>query len=217
MVKVRLRNLVKKKSEEAYGESVEELYLKSAHKLRTSLPKFVIFLGASFLIWLVGMILLIPLGQGTFVNEIEASLIINLIVIAAVLVLIFASFKEIRDVADACAGFVTYYVGNGRQAVVSTRIRKLQGTFRSLAYVILVSLLFIMFKSILDQIHPALAGVVIIVIAIWIIIALYSVVMAMSSEIEEAAAAFTLEIEKAVKKRRRAVKRKKVARRQRRR
>lgn len=208
MAKVRIRDLTKDKSEESYGDTIEEIYLKSAHKLRTGLPKFVIFLGASFLIWLVGTILLIPLGQGTFVNEIEASLIINLIVIAAVLVLIFSSFKEIRDVADACAGFVTYYVGNGRQTVVSTRTRKLRGTFRSLAYVILVSLLFIMFKSVLDKIHPALAGMVIIVIAIWVIVALYSVVMAMSSEIEEAASAFTAEIEKAVKKRKKVSKRK---------
>jgi hypothetical protein len=174
--------------------------------MRTSFPKFVIVLGAATLVWIVGTILLIPLGRGTFINELEASEIVNLILIAAVLVLIFASFKEIRNIADACAGFVTYYAGNGHKTVVATRVRKLRGTFRSFAYVILVSLLFIMFKSLLDQVHPALAGVFIIVIAVWVIVALYSVVMAMSSEIEEAAIGFTAEIERVIKARRQAAK-----------
>jgi hypothetical protein len=190
-----------KKGKGEVEESVEEIYLKSAHSMRTSFPKFVIFLGAATLVWIVGTLLLIPLGRGTFVNELEASQIVNLILIAAVLVLIFASFKEIRSIADACAGFVTYYVGNDRKGIAATRVRKLRGTFRSFAYVILVSLLFIMFKSLLDQVHPALAGVFVIVIAVWVIVALYSVVMAMSSEIEEAAVGFTAEIERVIKAR----------------
>ena len=182
-------------------QKVEDIYIASARKLRTSLPKFVIFMGAAFLIWMIGSLILIPLGAGVNIGSIEAGRVINIIVIGAIIILIVSSFKEIRDVADASAGFVTYYVGSGRTKIPSGRIEKLQKAFRSLAYVILVSLLFIIFKTILDGIHPALAGIVVILIAIWAIIAIITVVMAMSNEVEEAARAFTEDLEARIKKR----------------
>lgn len=181
--------------------NTEELYLESTKKVRTSLPKFVIFLGAALLVWIVGSILLIPLGQGIMIYGIEASKVINLIVIATIIAFVFATFREIRILADACAGFVMYYAGNNKP-VDKRRIDKLKGAFRSLSYVILISLIFVMFKSLLDAVHPALAGIAVIVIAVWVIISLYSVVMVMGSEIEEAARVFADELERKVKKRR---------------
>ncbi len=181
----------------------EDIYISSARKLRSSLPKFVIFLGSAFLVWMIGTLLLIPLGIGVHIGSIEAEKIINVIVIVAIIILIFGSYREIKDVADAAAGFVTYYVGNGRTKVHSTRIEKLKKTFRSLAYVILVSILFLIFKSLLDSVHPALAGIVVILISVWAIVAIITVVMAMSSEVEEAARAFTKELKTKVRKRKR--------------
>jgi hypothetical protein len=188
--------------EKAKEKTIEEIYIESTRKLRTSLPKFVIFLGASFLIWMFGTALLIPLGKEVFIYDVEASKVINLIVVAAILVLIMASFKEIRATADACAGFVIFYVGGEKNTVSNIRVERLEGTFRSLAYVILVSLLFLMFKDLLEQVHPALSGLTIVVIVMWVIVALYSVVMALSSEVEEAARIFTEKVEKRLRKRR---------------
>jgi len=183
---------------------IEEIYIESTRKLRTSLPKFVIFIGASFLIWMFGTALLIPLGKEVFIYDIEASKIINLIVIIAILVLIMASFREIKSTADACAGFVIFYVSGEKTTVNNIRLEKLQGTFRSLAYVILVSLLFLMFKNLLEQVHLALSGIALVTIVIWVIVALYSVVMALSSEVEEAAKIFTERLESKLKKKRKA-------------
>ncbi len=179
---------------------VVDVYLESARKLRASLPKSIIFLGAAMLIWLFGTNILIPLGTGVLIYDTETSKIINLIVIVSIFVMISATFREIREVADASAGFVIYFVGNGRKSVDETRLHKLRKTFRNLSYVILASIVFLIFKPILDGIHPALAGIVLVVISIWTIISLYAVVMAMSSEIEEAATSFSENLEKQIKK-----------------
>lgn len=182
---------------------IDEIYIDSAKKLRLALPKFVILLGTAFLIWIFGTTLLIPLGTGIMMGNIETSKIVNIIVIAAVSVLVFASFREIRNIADACAGYVTYYIGNEKGGVKKNRLEKLQRTFRGLAYVIFVSLVFLMFKSILDQIHPALAGIAVIIITIWTIVGLYGVVMTLGSEIEEATRMFVKETKKKLEKPRR--------------
>lgn len=182
------------------SNKVEHVYLDSARKLRASLPKSAIFIGAAALVWLFGTSILIPLGQGIFVYGTEASKIINLILIVAIFVMIATSFREIREVADAAAGFVTYFVGNGKKVVEETRLHRLKKTFRNFAYVILAAIVFLMFKPILDGIHPALAGIVLVLISIWSIISLYAVVMAMSSEIEEAAVHFSKNLEKEIRK-----------------
>lgn len=182
------------------GKTVDRIYIDSAKKLRSALPKFVILLGAAFLIWMFGTTLLIPLGTGILMDNIETSKIINLIVIAAVSVLIFTSFREIRDIADSCAGYVTYYIGNEKNRIKKDRMEKLQRTFRGLAYVIFVSLVFLMFRSVLGQIHPALAGIMVIIITIWTIVSLYGMVMALGSEIEEATKVFVKETKKKLEK-----------------
>lgn len=180
---------------------VEDVYLESAHQLRKSLPRFAIFLGAVFLVWIFGSSLLIPLGTGIQLGRIEASKIVNIIVLGALVVLVITSFREIKLVANAMAGFVTYYIGNSRGETDSSRLEKLKTTFRSFAYVILVSILFLAFKPLLSELHPVIPGIIVIVITIWSIIALYGVVMALSGEIEEAASAFAERIEKRARKR----------------
>jgi hypothetical protein len=180
---------------------VEKVYLNALHKLRTSLPKFIIFLGATFLVWYFGVLLLIPLGKDIFIGDVEASKIVNLILIATLIVLIFSSFREIREVADSLAGIVIYYTSKNGTSINTLRIKKLSSTFRSLVYVLLASFLFLVFKSLLDTIHPALAGMIVIAISIWAIIALYGVVMAVGSEIEEASKFFIKDLEKKLKKR----------------
>ena len=140
------------------------------------------------------------MGKGIFVNNIEAPELINLIAMISIFVLVIASFREIKNVSDAIAGFVAYFVGSERENIGETRIKKLEKTFRSLAYVILISLFFMLFQHLFNQIHPALAGVILIIIVIWAIVSLISVAMVLSTEIEEAAHKFSNNLEKQIKK-----------------
>jgi hypothetical protein len=181
-------------------QKVENVYLESAKKLRASLPKFFVFLGAAFLVWIFGSALLIPLGTGVFLGGVETSKIINLLVLGSLVVLIITSFREIKNVANSLAGLALYYIG-GNSNNEKLRLQKLQSTFRSFSYVILAAVFFILFRGFLLEIHPALAGIVVILLAIWAIVSLYAVVMAMSGEIEEAASSFAERIEQRVKRR----------------
>ena len=180
--------------------SIEEVYLDAAKKLRTSLPKFIVFISSAILIWLFGTVVFIPLTAGIKIYEVESSRIINLILILALILLIILSFNEIRNVSDACAGFVAYYIGSEREKISKQRLLRLQRSFSNLANILLVSFFFLLFKPLLDQIHSALAGIVLIVIIIWAIVALISVAMVLGSEIEEAAIKFSKILEKRMKK-----------------
>jgi hypothetical protein len=180
--------------------SVGEVYFKSTEKLRAALPKFIIFLGTASLMWLFGVSIFLPLSEGILLGDLEASAIVNLILIVTIIILCIGSFREVRATADAIAGFVIFYVGRERSKVSELRLMKLRGVFRSLAYVMLASVVFLMFKGALGQIHPLLPGMGVILLVIWAIISLYSVGMAVGSEVEEAARIFAKDVEKRMKK-----------------
>ena len=181
-------------------KSLEELYLDSAKKLRTSLPKFVIFIGVAYLIWLVGTTFFIPLSLGAFIGAIEASSLDSLIILAAVLLLLIGSFIEIRNVADATAGIVVSYVLPRNTNVEEVRLRQFRRCFRSVGYVIPFVISFLIFKDLLEQIHPLLNVIIPVIIAVWVVIAAILLAMIMGLEIEESARIFAERVEKRLSK-----------------
>jgi len=178
------------------NNSLEKVYIESAKKLRASLPKFAVSLVAVILIWLFGSMLFIPLGKDLTLGGIEVSQIINLIILITITILIFDSFYEIKNTADAISGFIVYYVSSEHNGISQTRIKKWKKVLRMLAYVILISFFFLLFNPLLEQIHPALSGVVLILIVIAAVIVLFMLVMVMGTEIEETAREFAARFEK---------------------
>lgn len=181
-------------------ENIEEVYIDSAKRLRKSLPKFIVLISSALLIWIFGMVVFIPLTEGVRVLDIDTSRLVNLIIIFSLVLLIVLSFGEIKNISYACAGFVAYYIGSERAKITDQRLLRLRRSFMNLADVLLASFFFILFKPLLEQLHSALAGIVLIILIIWAIIALVSVAMVLGSEIEEAAIKFTEILEKRVKK-----------------
>jgi len=182
--------------DEKNNSNVEEVYLESAKKLRSSLPKFAISLVAVTLIWLFGSMIFVPLGKGMTIGNIEVSQIISIIIVITVVILIIDCFNEIRNTADAISGFIAYFVGSEHNGISVTRIKKWKKALRMLAYIILVSVFFILFKPIMEQIHPVLPGIVLILIVIAAVIIILLLVMVMGTEIEEAAKEFAMRFEK---------------------
>lgn len=182
-------------------ESIEEVYIDSAKRLRKSLPKFIVLISSALLIWIFGMVVFIPLTEGVRILDIDTSRLVNLILIFALILLIVLSFSEIKNISHACAGFVAYYIGSEREKISEQRLLRLRRSFTNLADVLLASFFFILFKPLLEQLHSALAGIVLIVLIIWAIVALVSVAMVLGNEIEEAAIKFTEALEERIKKR----------------
>ena len=169
-------------------ESSEEAYLASARKLRASLPKFVIFFGIAYLIWATVTTFFIPLAEGVFIGKVEALKLESLLVLAIILVLIGLSFAEMKNIADASAHLLTFYISSS--APTEIRLEKLRTGLRLLLLILPFTFSYLMFKSLLQQIHPTISLLVPIGVMVWTIVAFILFAMVLGLEIEEAAKAF---------------------------
>jgi len=177
-------------------KTVEEVYISSAKKLRTSLPKFVIFIGMAYLIWLVGTTFIIPLSMGNLIGAIETIRLDSITILAAVILLIIGSFIEIRSVADAAAGIIVSYVLPRNSNAEEVRLRQFRRCLRSIGYVIPFTVSFLIFGDLLRQINPLLNTIIPVIIGVWVVVAAILLAMVMGLEIEESARIFAEKIEK---------------------
>lgn len=176
-----------------------EVYVSSAKKLRTSLPKFIIFLGLAYVIWLLGTTFLIPTGKGDFIGAIEAARLDSLLILTVVVIFIIASFLEICKFADACAGLTASYIAYKEEKIDDIRLRKVRRTFKTTAYIIPSTVTFLIFNNILQKINPMISIVIPIVIVIWVVLAAIMMAFVLGLEIEEAAKTFAERFEKKAK------------------
>jgi hypothetical protein len=177
-------------------KTVEEMYIDSAKRLRASLPKFVIFIGVAYLIWIIGTTFIIPFNEGNFIGTIEAIRLDSITILAAVLLLLIGSFVEIKNVADAAAGIIVSYVLPRNSEVEEVRLRQFKRCFSSVGYIIPFTISFLIFNDLLNQINPLLNVIIPVIIAVWIVLAAVILAMIMGLEIEESARIFAEKIEK---------------------
>ena len=176
--------------------SVEDLYISSAKKLRANFPKFVVFLGMAYVIWLIGTNFFIPLNRGQFLGAIEASRLDSIVVLAAVVALLFASFIEIGYVSDGIAGMIVAFILHGSTAVDELRLRKMKRTLRTVFYIFPIIVTFLILGDLLQQVSPLIGTVWPIVVVIWTVIGAVMLTIVLGSEVEEAARMFTDKMEK---------------------
>jgi len=179
-------------------KSVEDLYISSAKNLRANFPKFAVFLGMAYIVWLIGTNFFIPMSRGQFLGAIEASRLDSIVILAAVVVLLFASLIEIGYVSDGVAGLTVAFILHGSTKVDDLRLRKMKRTFRTVFYIFPVSVAFLIFSNLLSDISPLIGTVVPILIVIWTVLGAVMLTIVLGSEVEEAARAFTAKIEKKI-------------------
>ncbi len=158
-----------------------EVVKKSKFELVDSIPKVLIYSGTSFVIWMFTKFLFVPLGDIPLWGNLKASMVIVSISVVTILVIVLKILKEIRDICDAIAGLAAYAIDKNTS---STEAQIYQYTVRSLAYVLVVAVMFLLFGSLLSEIHPALSGIVLIVVFFWSIGTLYNAGMMLSDKIE---------------------------------
>jgi hypothetical protein len=171
-------------------KGVEDLYISSARNLRASFPKFVVFLGMAAIVWLIGTNFFIPLNKGQFLGAVEASRLDSILILAAVVVLVIASFIEIGNVSDGIAGMTVAYVLHGSTKVDELRLRKMKRTFRTVFYIFPVIVSFMIFGDLLLQISPLIGTIWPILIVMWTVIGAVMLTIVLGSEVEEAARSF---------------------------
>ena len=178
-----------------------ELYTTSINKLIEGLPKFVVFFSIIILIWLSSPLIL-SLGKGIFVDNIEVTRIINLVLLAYTLMFILLSFKEITQVADAIAGLIVYYSSpvSEESEKIKERLRRMQTSFRQISYIIVFSILYSISKEFLTYVSPLLATFLGIIIVLWLLGTLYILAMTIASEFEEKAKHMRKEISRILRR-----------------
>lgn len=173
-----------------------EMITESKRELIDSVPKILVYGGTALLIWLFTFFIFAPLG-GSFVfwAGISATTIMMFIAMVAIGVLLLKVLGEIRDICDAIGCFIAYTINKKATPAESQIYRRVA---RSIAYVIVVVLVFLPLSSLLNKMHsvygPVLSGIAIVVIFLWAIVTLYGAGMAMSDTIEANARKFTRKI-----------------------
>ncbi|VVB54949.1 Uncharacterised protein [uncultured archaeon] len=158
-----------------------EAVKKFKFELVDSIPKALVYSMTAFVIWLFTKFLFVPLGNITLYSDVRASSVIVAVAILTILVIILKILKEIRDICDAIAGIIAYSIDRNTATLES---QVYQRAVRSLAYVLVAAIAFLFFSSLLNEIHPALSGIVLIVMFFWAVGTLYSAGMLLSDKIE---------------------------------
>jgi hypothetical protein len=172
----------------------EEAYLASAKQLKISLPKFVIFLGIAYLIWVLVTTFFIPLAEGVFIGRVEALKLESLLTLAVIFTLIALSFIEMKNIADASANLLVFYMSG--YSPTGIRVEKLRTSLRTLFLLVPFIFSYLMFKPLFQQINPTINLLLPIGVMIWTIVALVLFTMVLGLEIEEAAKTFVEKIRK---------------------
>ncbi len=177
------------------SNNVEEIYLEAVKKLRASFPKFVIFLGLAYIVWLLYSNFFFQLSKEKSIGNVEIARLDSLLIISAVIILIFASFVEIKNVADSCAGLVTSYISSSGK-IEEIRVRKVKRAFRTTFYILPFTIAYIIFSNLLEQIFPLLITIIPLAIVIWVFIASILLAMVLGLELEVAANNFIKRLRK---------------------
>lgn len=172
------------------GET-KDIMVESRKELVDSVPKVVVYSATAFVIWLFTKVIFIPLGAITFYKEFTAATVIVTIATVAILIILLKILKEIRDVCDALSGLVASTID---PKASSDEYKIYQKVLRSVAYVITVAVIFLFFGSLLSEIHPAITGIILVIIFLWSVGTLYSAGMLLSDKIEARAKRFTARI-----------------------
>jgi len=178
--------------------SGSEMYLESAKAVREVGTRVVLSVGAAILIWLFGTLVFIPIAEGMqqifFGYPINA--IISSIFIAALAIIIFTVFVDVRRLTGGLAGILAYQFGKVSGDVDIESFKHYRTALDGVLYVFVVVLSYLLFVNYLAQIHVAIPAILLILIVIWSIFALWRSARAMAAEIGKYTGKMADEIEK---------------------
>lgn len=144
------------------------------------------FLSVVFIVW-ISSPLIFSLGKDVFVKGIEVTRIINILLLSYILIFVLLTFREIREVADAIAGYIVYSLSpiNEDDNKLRQRYRKIRSSFRQLSYILVVAILYSIFKQFLLSVTPEIVALLSIIIVIWLLLTLYAFALSIAAELEE--------------------------------
>jgi hypothetical protein len=147
----------------------------AAEKMRKSLPALVFTIVAAVLIWVFGNLVFMPLAEGiTLYGRWPLDTVISFVILVALIAIVLRAMLALTRIADGISTFFAVEVGRlTPKSFDKTALRRYRSFLRGIVYTILIILIFILIQDYLTRIHPALSGIVLLIIVIWAIILLY--------------------------------------------
>lgn len=148
------------------SEAQVDAYLQMVRELREGLPKILIDVGVAVLVWIFSMYVFIPLSREYALIGIPLPQLISLVAMLAIAAIVLSMVRTALRVIDAVAAYLAYEVG-ARHKASEEELHSYKAGLRGVFYVLVASLLFLLFKDFINVIHPALSAVILFLLAIW--------------------------------------------------
>jgi len=139
---------------------------------REHLPDTLINLFVALLIWLFGILVFLPAAYS--ISPRGLPLLCSLIILVGFSLFIFRSFDGLQPLLNSTSDFLAYVYIRRRNAKV--QVERLKTASRSISYIITALILYLLYSPFLVAIHPALNGLVLIPIILWIFWTLFKTV-----------------------------------------
>ena len=167
---------------QAYGS---KMYQESAKAVREVGTRVALSIGAAILIWLFGTLVFIPIADGMqqifFGYPVNA--IISTIIVAAMAIIVFTVFVDVRRLTGGLSGILAYQFGKISGDVDVESFKHYRTALDGVLYVVIVVLSYLLFANYLAQIHAALPAILLVLIVVWSIFALWRSARAIAAEI----------------------------------
>lgn len=180
------------------GSGSEEVHLKLVKEVRESVPKIIVNVAVVTMIWVFTKYVFIPLAEEYAVLGIPLPQLISLVSLVAIMALVLNIVMRGHELIDAIAAYLALEVGARKQAT-EEEVSSYRAGLRSIFYVLIVSLLFLVFKEFLNVFHPAISATMLLLIAIWAVITLIRAGRAFSKLAEYYASEWASLLEKRLK------------------
>ena len=139
---------------------------------REHLPDTLINLFVALLIWLFGILVFLPAAYT--ISPRGLPLLCSLIILVGFSLFIFRSFDGLQPLLNSTSDFLAYVYIRRRNSKV--QVERLKTGSRSVSYVITALILYLLYSPFLVAIHPALNGLVLIPVILWIFWTLFKTV-----------------------------------------
>ncbi len=163
------------------AEYYEKIRRESRETIAGTLPAIVLDFSAAILIWLFGRLVFLPIAEGIYFYEWPLPQLLNFIIIVALIVIVLKIIRDVRRIVDGVAGYAACEIGAPYE-VSPEEFGHYRTALVGIFNIIVVPLVYLLFVDFLSGIHPALSGVVLLVIVVWAIYQIWRVVQAVSAE-----------------------------------
>ena len=165
----------------------KQVYVESSRAVAEGGPKVALTICVAVLVWMFGNLVFIPLSEGLMLSQYAVTQIISLIILSTLAMLVLSTVIQARRLTNAAAGFLAYSIGARRGEVTQEELDHYKTALTGIAMVLIIALAFLLFSENLATIHPALAGIALIVAVIWSMVTLWRSGRALAAEIKTAA------------------------------